>query len=93
VPRFLFFFLPCVGSDKLFDKLWLVLLLCAAWQCVWLFSVDIIVIFSVVTFYEGQLELFSDLALEHQDFFLVSVMVLTFCEVLLELYFCHCSKF
>jgi len=53
---------------------------------VWLFSVGIIVIFSVVTFYVGQLELFSVLALEHQDFFLVSVMVLTFCEVLPELF-------
>ena len=41
----------------------------------------------VLTVYVGQLELFLGLALEHQDFFLVSVMELTFCEVLPELSF------
>ena len=31
-----FLFSVCVGKDTLFDKLWLVRLDCAAWQCVWL---------------------------------------------------------
>jgi hypothetical protein len=38
-------------------------------------------IFSVVSVYVVQLELSLVLVLVHQDFFLVSVMVLTFCEV------------
>ena len=37
-----------------------------------------------VSVYVVSLVLFLDLALEHQDFFLVSVMELTFCEVLQE---------
>jgi hypothetical protein len=44
----------------------------------------IVLIFSVVTVYAGQPELFSAPALVHRDFFEVPVMVLTFCEVLRE---------
>jgi len=36
-------FRPCVGSDTLIDKLWLVRLACAAWQCVWLLSIGLFI--------------------------------------------------
>ena len=39
VRSYFFFFRPCAGSDTLFDKLWLVRLPWAAWQCVWLFHI------------------------------------------------------